>query len=275
MKLKLTLLALGALFALGAVETPQAWPQQNGDTCYTYFASLSCTAAQLAFTSPTPVATLPPTDLPATQTPLPTAPPTASPSATAAPPVVSMVNPGFESGLTGWTQLNLIESAQITSERISGGADTLAVHSGDSSIKLYNGWYCFHSVLYQTVSVPVGRNVKASAWFLTLGSGVFDLHHADYGMNSEVGILIDLYGLTDPESSDVIFKYKDGSDVFPNIGGGYSPVWKQVSLTARTLSDSLTVFLSADLGKARTGNCMWRNANLLAIMDNVGVEVLP
>lgn len=63
MKPKLILLAIGALFALGAVETPQAWPMGNGDTCYTYFASLSCTSAAQAVVTPTgnPVLTATPT----------------------------------------------------------------------------------------------------------------------------------------------------------------------------------------------------------------------
>lgn len=36
------LIIIGLLLLIAAVEIPQFWPMENGDRCYTYFASISC-----------------------------------------------------------------------------------------------------------------------------------------------------------------------------------------------------------------------------------------
>lgn len=276
MKIKLTLLALGALFALGAVETPQAWPQDNGDTCYTYFASLSCTAAQLADTPPTPIATLPPTDGPATQTPLPTVPPTLRPTVTAtpAPPVVSIVNPGFENGLTGWTQFNLNGSAELNSERISGGADALAVKNGDASARLISHYSCYRSGVYQVIGVPVNAHIRVSAWVMTLGSRSDGLHNPEPNMNSYIGLGVDPLGLTSAAVSRIEWARVVGGQL---IGAthGLDPSWQLIQLETITQRSTLTVFIYGDLGKTQDGACMWAYANLLTFVDDIRVEVLP
>lgn len=287
-KTKLTILAILSLAILGAVETPQAWPQKNGDTCYTYFGSLSCTAAQS-------VATLPPTESPtttatqlpatATQTTTPTTvPPTATqtPTPTATPqPVIHIINGGFETVVNGnpdgWERWDEAAWPDWNSE-LSPPADSLAVHSGSASVRIIAHHACWRYGIRQTIAAPAGRNVKVTAWFLTLGSQIPSLRNADPNMNSELGIGVDKYGLVDPLGADVSWKFAKGENlVGPLIGGNYEPVWTQMSSTVRVPSDSqlITVFLSLDLGRVRTGNCMWAIPFTIGFIDDVTVEILP
>lgn len=137
---------------------------------------------------------------------------------------------------------------------------------------------CWWYGIYQTVAVPAGRNVKVSAWFLTIGSDIPSLRNADPNMNSEIGIGVDKYGLTDPFGADVSWKFAKGENlVGPLIGGNYEPVWTQMSSTVRVPADSqlITVFLSLDLGRVRTGNCMWAVPFTIGFVDDANIEVVP
>ena len=278
MRIKLALTAALALLALGAVETPQAWPMPNGDTCYTYFGSLSCTAAQIVAATPaqnpTATTTARPTDIPPTLTPIPpTATPTARPSATPA-PVINVVNGGFENGMTGWTQFALAGGAELNSERISTGADPLAVHSGDGSARLLSHYACYRAGVYQVVGVPVGATVRASAWVMTLGSRVDGLHNPEPNMNSYIGIGVDPLGLTSASVSRVEWARIVGG-LLVGATHGLDPSWQYVSVETVTQKPTLTVFVYGDLGKTQDGACMWAYANLLAFIDDVTVTVLP
>lgn len=278
---KLTLLAALSLAILGAVETPQAWPMQNGDTCYTYFGALSCTAAQSVATIPptaSPTATATVSPLPATRTHTATiAPPTVTrtPTHTATPlPVIHVINGGFESGLTGWTQFALNGSAELNSERISTGADPLAVHSGDASARLLSHYSCYRSGVYQVVGVPVGAHVKISAWVMTLGSRVDGLHNPEPNMNSYIGLGVDPLGLTSAAVSRIEWARIVGGHL---VGAthGLDPSWQLIQLETITQRSTMTIFVYGDLGKTQDGACMWAYANLLAFVDDVSVDVLP
>ena len=282
MKPKLILLAIGALFILGAIETPQAWPMGNGVTCYTYSISLECLPDPVVV-SATPAAspTVTPTGNPvvtATPTASPTARATATnvPSATAtqAPPVVNVVNPGFENGLTGWTQFNLAGGAELNSERISGGADPLAVKNGDASARLISHYSCYRSGVYQVIGVPVNAHIRVSAWVMTLGSRSDGLHNPEPNMNSYIGLGVDPLGLTSAAVSRIEWARVVGGQL---IGAthGLDPSWQLIQLETITQRSTLTVFIYGDLGKTQDGACMWAYANLLTFVDDIRVEVLP
>lgn len=280
---KLTLLAALSLAILGAVETPQAWPMGDGVTCYTYFGALSCTAAQAVATlpptaSPTATATQPPATATHTPTPTPVPPtatrtPTQTPTASPA-PVIHIINGGFESGLTGWTQFNLNGGSDINSERISTGADPLAVHSGDASARLLSHYSCYRSGVYQVVGVPVGAHIRVSAWVMTLGSRTDGLHNPEPNMNSYIGLGVDPLGLTSAAVSRIEWARIVGGQL---VGAthGLDPSWQLIQLETITARPTLTVFVYGDLGKTQDGACMWAYMNLLTFIDDIGVEVVP
>lgn len=283
MRIKLALTAALALAALGAVETPQAWPMPNGDTCYTYFASLSCTESD-TLVSPTPTlaptletATATPTASPSptrTPTPTPYSTETPLPSITPTPIKASVVNGDFENGLAWWTQYTLAGSAAINSERISTGADALAVHSGDASARLLARYACYRSGVYQVVGVPVNARVRVTAWVMTLGTRQDGLHHPEPNMNSYASIGIDPKGLT----SAAVSRIEWSRIVAGRLVGathGLDPSWQLLEIETITTQPTMTIFVDVDLGKTQDGACMWAYYGLLGFVDDVRVDVLP
>lgn len=276
MKLR-RLLIIGALLALGALEVPQYWPMQNAD-CYTYFASLSCVEVDTAYPTPAPTETASPvpshtpvTSPTATFTPLPrpTNPPTATPTAVKA----SIVNGGFEYGLTGWTQYTLAGAAQINSERLSTGADALAVKSGDGSARLLAHYTCYRSGVYQVVGVPAGARVKVSAWVMTLGTRVDGLHNPEPNMNSYASIGLDPKGLTSAAVSRIEWSRIVAGQL---VGAthGLDPSWQRVEIETITIQPTLTIFVDVDLGKTADGACMWAYYSLIGFVDDVTIEII-
>lgn len=271
------MLVLGALGApLQATDEPRYWaiPGGQGYCIYRGAESLLCypSAAASVAASPTPTAT--PTlsvDTP-TPTSTPTTTRTPAPTATAAPPMV--VNGGFENGLAGWTQFTLAGGAELNSERVSTGADSLAVHSGDASARLIAHYACYRSGVYQVFGVPVNAHVRVSAWVMTLGSRQDGLHAPEPNMNSYAGIGLDPLGLTSPSVSRIEWSRIVAGQLVGSIGG-LDPSWQQLSVETITTRPTLTVFIYADLGKTQDGACMWAYYNLLGFVDDVSVEVLP
>lgn len=101
-----------------------------------------------------------PTPTPPTSTPNPTTPTVVPPTATPPPGGGSIVNGGFESGTTGWTQAS------------SGGynvIDTTRPRTGSYSV--YMGGYNNASEgIYQTLTVPAGKSLSFY-WYQTTAEG--------------------------------------------------------------------------------------------------------
>jgi len=255
------------LFALGAVEIPQAHPQPNGDICYTFFASLSCVAHDRPGATPTPTR-------PAI---------TATPSRTPTPiPFPTLENADFEAeaGLQAWTPYNangslsdlLVETRSLS----AGGLDPLDVFSGDKSIMLSRSHACWRGGLYQTLhNVPDRTKIRVTARIMTYGAAHPGIHGVDVNMNSRIGIGFDGLGLTNPNSTRVDWFIVQGGDTIGTIGG-CDPVWQLAEHAFVTgNSGALTVFLIADLGVVADGRCDWPMNFTRGRFDAASLEVLP
>ena len=270
------LLIIGALMALGtlgALEVPQYWPLERAD-CYTYFASLDCDFFPTPRNpAPTDTATPAPSNTP-TKTETPTRTPAPPPTATPTRAQASIVNGGFENGLAGWTQYTLAGAAQINSERISGGADTLAIHGGDASARLLAHYACYRSGVYQVVGVPAGARVKVMAWVMTLGNRQDGLHHPEPNMNSYASIGVDPKGLTSAAVSRIEWSRIVAGRLVGAIHG-LDPSWQLLEIETITTQPTMTIFVDVDLGKTQDGACMWAYYSLLGFIDDVQIEILP
>lgn len=283
LSLTVAVMTVGAIVSARAASAQQTGAalrdDANGYLCFDFRAWGDCFPYTPTARGMTASPTARPTDIPPTQTPSPippTAPPTLRPTATAtqAPPVVNVVNPGFENGLTGWTQFTLAGSAELNSERISTGADPLAVHSGDASARLIAHYACYRAGVYQVIGVPVDAHIRISAWVMTLGSRENGLHAPHPEMNSYIGLGVDPLGLTSAGVSRIEWARITGGQLVGAIHG-LDPSWQLIQLETITTRPTLTVFVYGDLGKTQDGACMWAYMNLLAFIDDVAVEVIP
>jgi hypothetical protein len=258
--------------------TATAGPMVTAPASPTATPTHTATSAPTATPTPTALASATQT-MTATQTPYPTNTRVPSPTATLVQVVLN--NGGFEQVVNGnpagWTRWTEAGGPEWNSE-LSPPGDALAVHSGSASVRFIAHHVCWRYGIYQTLPAPAGRNVTVSAWFLTLGNDITGLRNADPNMNSEIGIGVDKYGMTDPLGADVSWKFAKGENlVGPLIGGNYEPVWTQMSSTVRVPADSqlITVFLSLDLGRTREGKCNWALPQTLGFVDDATVEILP
>lgn len=111
---------------------------------------------------------------------------------------VSLVNPGFEQGLTGWRQLG--SRGQV--ERPESASDTAGAHSGRAMFgwsargKDRPGWHepvriDTHDLIHQTVVVERGRTYDFSAWLYTADRG------SGWERDSRIQLMVDPTGRGD------------------------------------------------------------------------------
>jgi len=123
--------------------------------------------------TPTPSLTPTPGGIAPTPTPSPTTTPSLSPTPIPTPISSLLINPGFESGTTGWTGVS--GNASIVTTQLHGGAQSLQIIQPTSGTK---------SVRQSVSTITAGQNYSISAWIktsLTTGSAGFNVFWLDSG----------------------------------------------------------------------------------------------
>jgi len=241
-------------FQLNVAPTP--WPMSSQVTCFTTVylneSDLDCVVVGQVIPTAVPTPTRPPIL------------PTATPVVVVSPQVV---NGSFESGATGWSSFTIWTSENLVPElaeqRKSLGHSPLSVHSGDAAVRLMGNYYCYISGVYQQISIPAGTRFRFSAWTRTLASNSSSALESDRNVYARVRVGIDPIGGTDPTNTGIRW--------VENIGG---VLWRETTVEAVALSDTVTVFVAGVLGARGGGSCEWPLAYMLSYFDDARLQVI-
>jgi hypothetical protein len=218
--------------------------------------------------TPSPVpSTITPSPTPSKVTPVPTVPPMPTPQG----PI--MVNPGFESGIIGWEPFTLSGTPNSTIERLSLGAQSGMIYSGDASARWVRNWGCFRAGVRQTIAVAPGTHLRFTAhgrtWANDNTTGIDLSLPTRTDIDDGLSVGIDPAGGTDYRNSAIAWITEDAVER-----------WATASVESAAIGNRVTVYAIINLGANGEpgqpgGACEWPLTTLAGWLDDLSIEVVP